>query len=59
VVIYYAARAAPEETARLGRLVGETRPHHTSVVFGANAAAASVLGLSKNRRLEKWYGAFG
>jgi hypothetical protein len=49
VVIYYATRAAPEEAARLGKLVGETRPHHTSVVFGAKAAAASVLGHSRSQ----------
>jgi DNA-binding transcriptional regulator YiaG len=42
VVIYYANRLAPEEAAQLGKLVGETRPHHTSVVFEAKAAAASV-----------------
>jgi len=47
VVIYYAARLAPEEAAQLGRLVGETRPNHTRVVFGAKAAAASVLGHSQ------------
>src|SRR5262245_31650789 len=44
VVIYHAARPAREEAAQLGRLVGETRPKHTSVVFQAKAAAASVLG---------------
>src|SRR5688572_24396067 len=33
VVIYYATRPAPEEAAELGRLVGETRPKHTTVVF--------------------------
>jgi DNA-binding transcriptional regulator YiaG len=42
VVIYYANRLAPEEAAQLGKLVGETRPNHTSVVFEAKAAAASV-----------------
>jgi DNA-binding transcriptional regulator YiaG len=47
VVIYYANRLAPAEAARLGRLVGETRPNHTSVVFEAKAAAASVLGHSR------------
>src|ERR1700733_14596233 len=35
VVIYYAARPAPEEAAELGRLVGELRPRHTAVVFEA------------------------
>ena len=48
VVIYYANRLAPEEAAQLGKLVGETRPNHTSVVFGAKAAAASVLGHSRS-----------
>src|SRR5262245_22301681 len=50
VVIYHAARPAPEEAAQLGRLVGETRPKHTSVVFKAKAAAASVLGHSQSGR---------
>src|SRR5262245_10094760 len=48
VVIYHAARPAPEEAAQLGRLVGETRPKHTSVVFKAKAAAASVLSHSQS-----------
>jgi len=43
VVIYYASRPAPQDAAQLGKLVGETRPNHTSVVFEAKAAAASVL----------------
>jgi len=43
VVIYYANRLAPEDAAQLGKLVGETRPNHTIVVFEAKAAAASVL----------------
>jgi DNA-binding transcriptional regulator YiaG len=43
VVIYYATRLAPEEAAELGKLVGEMRPKHTTVVFEAKAAAASVL----------------
>jgi len=47
VVIYYASRLAPEEAAQLGRLVGEMRPKHTSVVFEAKAAAKSVLGHSR------------
>src|SRR5713101_8087436 len=47
VVIYYANRLAPEEAAQLGKLVGETRPKHTSVVFEAKAAAASVRGHSR------------
>ena len=46
VVIYYASRPAFEEAAQLGRLVGETRPKHTTVVFEAKAAAASMLGHS-------------
>ena len=48
VVIYYANRLAPEEAAQLGKLVGETRPNHTSLVFEAKAAAASVLGHSRS-----------
>ena len=47
VVIYYANHLAPEDAAQLGKLVGETRPNHTSVVFEAKAAAASVLGHSR------------
>ena len=47
VVIYYAKRLAPQEAAQLGKLVGETRPNHTSVVFEAKAAAASMLQHSK------------
>jgi DNA-binding transcriptional regulator YiaG len=47
VVIYYAKRPAPQEAAQLGKLVGEMRPSHTSVVFEAKAAAASVLQHSK------------
>jgi DNA-binding transcriptional regulator YiaG len=43
VVIYYANRLAPEEAAELGKLVGETRPNHTSVVFEAETAVASML----------------
>jgi DNA-binding transcriptional regulator YiaG len=47
VVIYYATHLAPEQAALLGKLVGETRPHHTSVVFDAKVAASSVLGHSR------------
>ena len=43
VVIYYAGHVAPQDAAQLGKLVGEIRPNHTSVVFEAKAAAASVL----------------
>ena len=50
VVIYYANRLAPEEAAQLGKLVGETRPKHTNVVFEAKAAAATVLGHSRSSR---------
>ena len=39
VVIYYAGRPHPEDAVQLGRLVGETRPNRTSVVFEAKAAA--------------------
>jgi DNA-binding transcriptional regulator YiaG len=48
VVIYYANRLAPEGAVQLGKLVGETRPNHTSIVFDAKAAAASVLGHSRS-----------
>jgi DNA-binding transcriptional regulator YiaG len=48
VVIYYANRVAPTDAARLGKLVGETRPSHTGVVFEAKAAAQSVLQYSKS-----------
>jgi DNA-binding transcriptional regulator YiaG len=47
VVIYYANRVAPADASRLGKLVGETRPSHTGVVFEAEAAAQSVLQYSK------------
>jgi DNA-binding transcriptional regulator YiaG len=48
VVIYYANRLAPQDAADLGKLVGETRPDHTSVVFEAKTAAASVLQHSRS-----------
>jgi len=48
VVIYYANRVAPTDAAQLGKLIGETRPNHTSVVFEAKAAAQSVLQYSKS-----------
>jgi DNA-binding transcriptional regulator YiaG len=48
VVIYYANRLAPEGAAQLGKLVGETRPNHTSVVFDAKTAAASMLRHSRS-----------
>jgi DNA-binding transcriptional regulator YiaG len=48
VVIYYANRVAPADAARLGKLIGETRPRHTSLVFEAKAAAQSVLQYSKS-----------
>jgi DNA-binding transcriptional regulator YiaG len=47
VVIYYANRVAPTDAAQLGKLVGETRPTHTTVVFEAKAAAHSILQSSK------------
>ena len=53
VVIYYANRLAPEEAAKLGKLVGETRPNHTSVVFEAKTAVASVLGHSRSASSRK------
>jgi transcriptional regulator with XRE-family HTH domain len=69
VVIYYASKLTPDEAAQLGRLVGEVRPRHTSVVFGAKAAAASILRLphagsgaapgnseSRVRLLREWFG---
>src|SRR5580704_15784656 len=48
VVIYYANRLAPQDAAQLGKLVGETRPSHTSVVFEAKTAALSVLQHSRS-----------
>jgi DNA-binding transcriptional regulator YiaG len=48
VVIYYANRLAPQDAAQLGRLVGETRPNHTSLVFEAKAAASSLLQHSRS-----------
>ena len=48
VVIYYANRLAPEGAVQLGKLVGETRPNHTSVVFDAKTAAASMLRHSRS-----------
>lgn len=42
VVIYCANRLAPREAAQLGKLEGETRPNHTSVVIESKVAAASV-----------------
>jgi hypothetical protein len=48
VVIYYVTRLAPEEAAQLGKLIGETRPNHTNLVFDAKAAAASLLGHSRS-----------
>jgi DNA-binding transcriptional regulator YiaG len=48
VVIYYANRLAPEDAAQLGKLIGETRPNHTSVVFEAKTAAASMLRHSRS-----------
>jgi hypothetical protein len=52
VVIYYANRLAPEGAAQLGKLVGETRPNHTSVVFDAKTAAASMLRHSRSSSSE-------
>jgi hypothetical protein len=48
VVIYYANRVAPTDAVQLGKVVGETRPSHTSVVFEAKTAAESVLQYSKS-----------
>jgi DNA-binding transcriptional regulator YiaG len=48
VVIYYANRLAPHEAAQLGKLVGETRPSHTSIFFEAKSAALSVLQHSRS-----------
>lgn len=42
VVVYYANRLRPEDAARLGKIVGETRPDHTRVVFEAQAAASAL-----------------
>jgi DNA-binding XRE family transcriptional regulator len=43
LVIYCADHAAPEQAARLGRLIGEFRPHHTEIVFRAEAAVSALL----------------
>jgi DNA-binding transcriptional regulator YiaG len=48
VVIYYASRVAPQDAAQLGKVVGEMRPNHTSVVFEAKAAAVSVMQHSRS-----------
>lgn len=48
VVIYYANRLAPQDAAQLGKMVGETRPSHTSVVFEAKTAALSMLQHSRS-----------
>jgi DNA-binding transcriptional regulator YiaG len=48
VVIYCANRVAPQDAAQLGKVIGETRPNHTSVVFEAKAAAASVAQHSRS-----------
>jgi len=43
VVVYCAKRLGAQDAAQLGKVVGETRPEHTSVVFAAKAAVASML----------------
>jgi DNA-binding transcriptional regulator YiaG len=48
VVIYYAARVDSQDAVELGKLVGETRPNHTVVMFESKAAAASVLSHSRS-----------
>jgi DNA-binding transcriptional regulator YiaG len=57
VVIYYASRLAPQDAAQLGKLVGETRPSHTSVVFEAKTAALSVLQHSRSSTRKNGTGA--
>jgi hypothetical protein len=52
VVIYYASPVAPEDAAELGKLIGEARPNHTSVVFEAKTAAASMLQHSRSSATE-------
>jgi DNA-binding XRE family transcriptional regulator len=42
LVIYCADHAAPEQAARLGRLIGEFRPHHTEIVFRAEEAVSAL-----------------
>jgi len=59
VVIYYANRLAPQDAAQLGKLVGETRPSHTSVVFEAKTAALSVLQHSRSSARKNGTGASG
>jgi DNA-binding transcriptional regulator YiaG len=68
-VIYYANRLAPADAAQLGKVVGETRPTNTSVVFEAKTAARSVLQFSKSAarksaaasgtRISQWRERFG
>ena len=55
VVIYYASRPAPEQAAQLGKLVGETRPEHTTVVFEAKAAIHQRKFADEVRRIGKGY----
>ena len=50
VVIYCAEPPAPEEAARLGRLVGEMRPRHTEVVFRAEAALSALHALAPHQK---------
>jgi len=57
VVIYYANRLAPQDAAQLGKLVGETRPSHTRVVFEAKTAALSVLQHSRSSTRKNGTGA--
>jgi len=59
VVIYYANRLALRDAAQLGKLVGETRPSHTSVVFEAKTAALSVLEHSRSSGRKNGTGASG
>lgn len=59
VVIYYANRLAPQDAAQLGKIVGETRPSHTSVVFEAKTAALSMLQHSRSSGRKNGAGASG
>ena len=58
VVIYYANRLAPARAAQLGKVVGETRPTNTSVVFEAKTAARSHFAIFEICRSQE-RGSFG
>jgi DNA-binding XRE family transcriptional regulator len=67
LVIYCVDHAAPEQAARLGRLIGEFRPHHTEIVFHAEAAVSALhiphhgtqISISGENRLQAMRDRFG